>query len=205
MNVALAPGATSPVSNFLVVDVIVWATESLLATVTVAPGDTRRVAGEKVKFLMVMVVAEAPAPPELPAALDGLDGLDPQAATKKAQPTSALVRTLAVRTRRDRPCDPTVVRRCWSLEKCIMADLRWARCPLNCGRVDRTRDGVEGSGAAWTTTGTGAGSPVVWPRRNSVEAEPKDRVSFGSWVPPKMRTAKTGDGDEDRTRARRSR
>ena len=53
----------SPVSNFPSTAVMVWATWSLLVTVTLAPGATVTVLGEKAKFLMVMAVVPAGAAP----------------------------------------------------------------------------------------------------------------------------------------------
>jgi len=82
------PGCTSPVLKAFDLPVTVWATLSLLVTVTVAPGDTVRDAGEKAKFWMVM---EDDAWPEVlpPAAVVGV--LDPEehAARQRAVPRSA--------------------------------------------------------------------------------------------------------------------
>jgi hypothetical protein len=77
----------SPVRNPPVTPVSVWVTGSSLVTVTAAPGATVTDAGEKAKFLMVMVcelLALAPgAPPE------GALLLEEHAAIERATPNKA--------------------------------------------------------------------------------------------------------------------
>jgi hypothetical protein len=97
LNVFEAPGSMSPVSNPPVALVMVCATWSLLATVTVDPGATVTTLGEKAKLWMVMdgepdglVFVEVAGPP----------AFDEQAANTRATPRSA-----AVAHRRGRPDD----------------------------------------------------------------------------------------------------
>jgi hypothetical protein len=85
------------VSNPALDEVTVWATWSLLVTVTVAPGDTVMEPGENEKFLMVMAPALAGVEFEDPAAaaavVEVLDGvavlLEEQAARVRATPNTA--------------------------------------------------------------------------------------------------------------------
>jgi hypothetical protein len=78
--------------------VTVWATESLLVTVTFSPGVTVTLAGEKLKFWIVMV-ADPPVDGELPSELEPpdpvvvleleLEAPELQAPARTATPTSA--------------------------------------------------------------------------------------------------------------------
>jgi len=102
----------SPVLKPPLDDVTVWATWSLLVTVTVAPGATVRVLGAKAKFLMVM--AWAPVVVEEPDAVVGVVGaavvgvLLPElehAARSRAPPSSVADSSTRVRRRRDERVD----------------------------------------------------------------------------------------------------
>jgi len=78
VNVFVWSPLMSPVLNWPPVAVRVWVTESLLVTLTVAPGSTDASMGENMKFEMVMEVVAVAAPdPPVEDDVDGADEPDP--------------------------------------------------------------------------------------------------------------------------------
>src|SRR5580692_4971782 len=86
----------SPVANPPVFPVRVWATWSLLVTVTLVPAVTVSVPGEKAKFLMVMVCEPPVSPPADPLEDEGVLP-DEQAATASATPSTTTAAVLRER------------------------------------------------------------------------------------------------------------